>query len=365
MNEDPDSDSRRRKLIQYLLNEIPQEQKFEVEKLCNSELEWREEKKQIQQCLILLEEAGKDGFKLGEKFLEELSFSSEEKKDLRIAFEQGSMTAASGSKDENFKSNEKWVYRVPLFAGLVSLLIAYFGTLERKESQKLSLVESKQFEEFNSVSNDKIGPQVDANANIQEQIEKNGTKELPSNETLDGRGTLNSDPVKGSLQLARPSEKEDMKGLETKKDLPRSVRLGEFFKEDSPDENNNIIENPVKQVLDWNKMLSNSQEVFLHLQNGDAMGRIKILRSLNGNWLIQRADWPNRESSFALSQGKYQVRFVDELNEVYLLEGLIRKAKGSERTEEESKIPSYILKIEKAWILAEGEIRKEVDLPWE
>ena len=33
--------------------------------------------------------------------------------------------------------------------------------------------------------------------NIQEQIEKNGTKELPSNETLDGRGTLNSDPVKG------------------------------------------------------------------------------------------------------------------------------------------------------------------------
>ena len=48
MNEDPDSDSRRRKLIQYLLNEIPQEQKFEVEKLCNSELEWREEKKQIQ-----------------------------------------------------------------------------------------------------------------------------------------------------------------------------------------------------------------------------------------------------------------------------------------------------------------------------
>ena len=117
MNEDPDSDSRRRKLIQYLLNEIPQEQKFEVEKLCNSELEWREEKKQIQQCLILLEEAGKDRFKLGEKFLEELSFSSEEKKDLRIAFEQGSMTAASGSKDENFKSNEKWVYRVPLFAG--------------------------------------------------------------------------------------------------------------------------------------------------------------------------------------------------------------------------------------------------------
>ena len=85
----------------------------------------------------------------------------------------------------------------PLFAGLVSLLIAYFGTLERKESQKLSLVESKQFEEFNSVSNDKIGPQVDANASIQEQIEKNGTKELPSNETLDGRGTLNSDPVKG------------------------------------------------------------------------------------------------------------------------------------------------------------------------
>ena len=59
------------------------------------------------------------------------------------------------------------------------------------------------------------------------------------------------------------------------------------------------------------------------------------------------------------------MRFVDELNEVYLLEGLIRKAKGSERTEEESKIPSYILKIEKAWILAEGEIRKEVDLPWE
>ena len=112
-------------------------------------------------------------------------------------------------------------------------------------------------------------------------------------------------------------------------------------------------------------MLSNSQEVFLHLQNGDAMGRIKILRSLNGNWFFQRADWPNRERSFALSKGKYQVRFVDELNEVYLLEGLIRKAKGSERTEEESKIPSYILKIEKAWILAEGEIRKEVDLPWE
>ena len=82
---------------------------------------------------------------------------------------------------------------------------------------------------------------MDANTNIQEQIEKNGTKELPSNETLDGRGTLNSDPVKGSLQLARPIEKVDMKGLETKKDLPRSVRLGEFLK-DSPDENN-IIEN--------------------------------------------------------------------------------------------------------------------------
>ena len=55
-----DIETRRDRLIKYLLDEVEPEEKFEIERLCNLDADWRAEKKLVQQSLSLFQDAGID-----------------------------------------------------------------------------------------------------------------------------------------------------------------------------------------------------------------------------------------------------------------------------------------------------------------
>ena len=50
-----DIETRRDRLIKYLLDEVEPEEKFEIERLCNLDADWRAEKKLVQQSLSLFQ----------------------------------------------------------------------------------------------------------------------------------------------------------------------------------------------------------------------------------------------------------------------------------------------------------------------
>ncbi len=57
MKESAEEKTRQEKLTQYLLGETEDEERLEIEKLCNQNEEWRQDKQRISQTLSLMEGA--------------------------------------------------------------------------------------------------------------------------------------------------------------------------------------------------------------------------------------------------------------------------------------------------------------------
>ena len=129
-----DIETRRDRLIKYLLDEVEPEEKFEIERLCNLDADWRAEKKLVQQSLSLFQDAGIDGFRLGSGMSEELSFSQEEKTQLLEKLRN--MEPQGKADDQGPSSKGKLHFWAPLAVAAAALVIAYFGTLERKNKEE-------------------------------------------------------------------------------------------------------------------------------------------------------------------------------------------------------------------------------------
>lgn len=353
-----DNEPRRDRLIKYLMDELDPEEKFEIEKLCNLDPDWRAEKKLIQQSLSLLLDAGHDGFRLDRGPCEGLYFSQEEKNQILEELKKIKPQGKSDGKDSISKG--KLYYWLPLAVAAAALVIAYLGTLERKNKEELMLAkvdtEKEQLKESDAT--------YKTNSLINK---KNGESKQDSFFSEDSQGLELAFGAKLSMtekKRANVSEQaEQEKGIETLGDESVSSLLS-ATNPPSPLLKDKKLNHPPKvSPVDWSTIFKAPRAAFLHLENGDALGRVKVMGFSSGILEFKRADWPIQERSFALSSGTYQMRIIENTGKIYLLEGKVQKASSLPRSVSEPKqeLVLYELLVNKAWRLAEDEKRLKVD----
>ena len=100
-------------------------------------------------------------------------------------------------------------------------------------------------------------------------------------------------------------------------------------------------------------VLQNPEESFIFNEKGDSLGKIRLSENLDGSLLFQRANWPNKNRSFKLEPGDYEIRLSRKPEGTLILKGQV---KGLEDNQ-------YEFKATVAWQLDQGE--KRISLPLE
>ena len=353
-----DIETRRDRLIKYLLDEMEPEEKFEIEKLCNLDADWRAEKKLVQQSLSLFQDAGIDGFRLGSGMSEELSFSQGEKTQLLEKLRN--MEPQGKADDQGPRSKGKLHFWAPLAVAAAALVIAFFGTQERKnkeepmmakadaakeqlkerdaanQSEQSTSQESDEYKQDSFILEDSQGLELASGAELlmAEDKQANAIKQVQQGESIEPIVEETLPPVVPGIKPASPL-------LKAKK-----------------------LKSPSKVAsVNWSSILGSPRAAFLHLENGDALGRVQLTGFSSDTLEFQRADWPIQERSFALSRGKYQIRITDNTGKVYLLEGVVQKLSSAPRSvsEPERQAVAYEMVVDRAWRLADDEKRLELD----
>ena len=355
-----DIETRRDRLIKYLLDEVEPEEKFEIERLCNLDADWRAEKKLVQQSLSLFQDAGIDGFRLGSGMSEELSFSQEEKTQLLEKLKN--MEPQGKADDQEPSSKGKLHILAPLTVAAVALVIAYFGTQERKNKEELMLAKAdsaiEQLKERDAVTQAEQSTSEESDENKQDSflLEDSQGLELASGAKLSIAGDKQANAIKQVPQgeNIEPTGDEILPPL-----VPDIEPAPPLLKDKKLD-----ILSKVEPV-NWSSFLGSPRDAFLHLENGDALGRLKLMGFSSDTLEFHRADWPIQERSFALSRGKYQIRITDNTEKIYLLEGEVQKLSSVSRSvsvsEPEPEAVAYEMLVDRAWRLANDEKRLEVD----
>ena len=353
-----DIETRRDRLIKYLLDEVEPEEKFEIERLCNLDAEWRAEKKLVQQSLSLFQDAGLDGFRLGSGMTEELSFSQEEK--TQILEKLKNIELQGKTNDLGPSSKGKLHFLAPLAVAAAALVIAYLGTLERKNKQELMLAKAdaaiEQSNERDAATQAELSTLQESDENMQDSFILEDFKglKLASGAKL----SIAVDKQANAIKQVPQGESIEPIGEEI---LPPSVPE---IKPTSPLLKAQKLNSPSKvEPVKWSSILGSPRAAFLHQENGDALGRVKLTGFSSDALNFQRADWPIQERSFALSRGKYQLRITDNSGEIYLLVGVVQKLSSASRSvsDPEQKAVAYEMLVDRAWRLADDEKRLEVN----
>jgi hypothetical protein len=353
-----DIETRRDRLIKYLLDEVEPEEKFEIERLCNLDADWRAEKKLVQQSLSLFQDAGLDGFRIGSGMSEELSFSQEEKTQLLEKLKN--MEPQGKADDQRPSSKWKLHFWAPLAVAAAALVIAYFGTLERKNEEELMLAKAdapkEELKERDAANQAEQSTSEESDKNKQDSflLEDSKGLELASGAKLSMAGDKQANAIKQVPQgeSIEPTGEEILPplvpGINPTPTLLKAKKL------DIPSK---------LEPVNWSSLLGSPRTAFLHLENGDALGRVKLMGFSSDTLEFKRADWPIQERSFALSRGKYQIRITDNTEKIYLLEGEVQKLSSVSRSvsEPEQEAVAYEMLVDMAWRLADDEKRLEVD----
>jgi len=347
-----DIKTRRDRLIKYLLDELEPEEKFEIERLCNLDADWRAEKKLVQQSLSLLQDAGLDGFRLGSGISEELSFSQQERTQI---LEKLKIIEPQGKTDDQGPSSKRKLHILaPLAVAAAALVITYFGTQERKNKEELMLAKAdaakEQLKERDAVTQAEQSTSQESDENIQDSFLLGDSQGL---ELASG----------AKLSMAEDKQVPQGESIEPigEEILPRLVPE---IKPASPLLKARKLNSPSKaEPVNWSSLLGSPRAAFLHLENGDALGRVKLMGFSSDTLEFQRADWPIKERSFALSRGKYQMRITDNTGKIYLLEGVVQKLSSVSPlvSELEQEAVAYEMLVDRTWRLANDEKRLEVD----
>ena len=103
----------------------------------------------------------------------------------------------------------------------------------------------------------------------------------------------------------------------------------------------------------WYKLIKEPEESFIFSEKGDSLGKIKIIESSAGGLVFTRTNWPNKNRSFTLAPGTYEIRLSKKETGTIILEGTV------EASAEEQK---YKFKISEAWELDKDEKRNPVPI---
>ena len=71
----------------------------------------------------------------------------------------------------------------------------------------------------------------------------------------------------------------------------------------------------------WFDLLKSPEESFLFNEKGDSLGKIKIIENFPGKFQFKRINWPNKNHSFNLLAGSYEIRLSQTKSGTLILKG--------------------------------------------
>ena len=98
----------------------------------------------------------------------------------------------------------------------------------------------------------------------------------------------------------------------------------------------------------WQTLFKEPEESFIFSEKGDSLGKIKLIESSVGEFVFKRTNWPNKNRSFLLLPGIYEIRLSQKQTGTIILEGSVEAL---------DKEQNYKFKISEAWELNKDEIR--------
>ena len=308
------------------------------------------------------------------------------------------------TEKENKDNKSKMIYWAPLAAAAVAAIIAYWGNPE-KEAEKTSIASASKVESDKLETN--ASPAVASNFSDQQtfsadaeialqdaisdsanealalrttneikEMEKANFNALPDGKELaatlmkakevtdgnssdlllekEGEGATDlaaafSLPVPSSTSRISPLGLNNESAIERKRKAPEAI---------NPDK---ILNKTVETMDDlnpegknsWYKLIKEPEESFIFSEKGDSLGKIKIIESSAGWLVFTRTNWPNKNRSFILAPGTYEIRLSKKETGIIILEGSV------EASAEEQK---YKFKISEAWALDKDEKRNPVPI---
>ena len=311
----------------------------------------------------------------------------------------------SMTEKENKDNKSKMIYWAPLAAAAVAAIIAYWGNPE-KEAEKTSIasaskVESDKLETnaspavASSLSDQQTFP-ADAEIALQDAIsdsanealalrttseikemEKANFDTLPDGKELaatlmkakkvndgnssdlllekEGEGATDlaaafSLPVPSSTSRISPDlGLNSPAAIERKRKAPEAINPDKILNKtvETKDDLNPEGKNS------WQTLFKEPEESFIFSEKGDSLGKIKIIESSAGGLVFTRTNWPNKNRSFTLAPGTYEIRLSKKETGTIILEGTV------EASAEEQK---YKFKISEAWELDKDEKRNPVPI---
>ena len=314
------------------------------------------------------------------------------------------------TEKENKDNKSKMIYWAPLAAAAVAAIIAYWGNPE-KEAEKTSIASASKMESDKLAKNDKL--EINAShavaSNFSDQQTFSADAEIAlqdaisdsANETLalrttseikemeeanfaalpDGRklaaslskakkatdgnssdlllekeGVGATDlaaafslPVPSSTSRISPLGLNNESAIERKRNAPEAI---------NPDK---IINATVETKHDlnpegknsWQTLFKEPEESFIFSEKGDSLGKIKLIESSVGEFVFKRTNWPNKNRSFLLLPGIYEIRLSQKQTGTIILKGSV------EALEKEQ---NYKFKISEAWELDKDEKRNPIPI---
>ena len=390
------------KILEYLLGEASEEDAFEVERMCKEDPDWQREKLRLLPIIALLEESISEN--ISENLQQKnLKLPDDKRMEIlaSIGKEEGSKDASSsdGNNSESTKFDKDKINTIWLPLGAAALIsaIAFWGypeeesvpekTIALTKSSELPVIETEV--NFKAIENDAgvvaASEFIDASAPapevndkerilsmdvvegaIEDEIALGATKELASRSQRDILRLREKAAKDSDLKLMNIENKSIANATTeitpTRNNSPVPLKSSESLTESKAKSEKDSLSVPWESLDGLMGAMQKPKLSFLLNLDGDSLGRIKVLENTNDKLIIERADWPNRKRSFALTKGEYELRIEDSDSQTFIVRGHLQQISQGTKESEGGANQQYEFKAKLAWKLEKNETRTSIPL---
>ena len=388
------------KILEYLLGEASEEDAFEVERMCKEDPDWQREKLRLLPIIALLEESISENISENPQ-QKNLKLPDDKRMKIlaSIGKEEGSKDAnrsvGNNSESKKFDKDKINTIWLPLGAAALISAIAFWGypeeesvpekTIALTKSSELPVIETEV--KFKAIENDAgvvaasefidaSAPEVNDKERIlsmdvvegalEDEIALGATKELASRSQRDILRLREKAAKDSDLKLMNIENKSIANATTeitpTSNNSPVPLKSSESLTESKAKSEKDGLSVPWESLDGLMGAMQKPKLSFLLDLDGDSLGRIKVLENTNDKLIIERADWPNRKRSFALTKGEYELRIEDSDSQTFIVRGHLQQVSQGTKESEAGANQQYEFKAKLAWKLEENETRTSIPL---
>jgi len=388
------------KILEYLLGEASEEDAFEVERMCKEDPDWQREKLRLLPIIALLEESISENISENPQ-QKNLKLPDDKRMKIlaSIGKEEGSKDAnrsvGNNSESKKFDKDKINTIWLPLGAAALISAIAFWGypeeesvpekTIALTKSSELPVIETEV--KFKAIENDAgvvaasefidaSAPEVNDKERIlsmdvvegalEDEIAVGATKELASRSQRDILRLREKAAKDSDLKLMNIENKSIANATTeitpTSNNSPVPLKSSESLTESKAKSEKDGLSVPWESLDGLMGAMQKPKLSFLLDLDGDSLGRIKVLENTNDKLIIERADWPNRKRSFALTKGEYELRIEDSDSQTFIVRGHLQQVSQGTKGSEARANQQYEFKAKLAWKLEKNETRTSIPL---